>query len=76
MKSDVTVTVDINENQLMSFTLFQQTNFHSLNEEGHKKLFESYKFVLYRKRMMGDYMITIQIPLVDYCLYLSNNIVI
>lgn len=70
-----TISVDINESQLPNFIGLESINIHSFTEEKQKELFKQFPFTLYKKRMMGDYMVTIQIPLNDYILYRVNNIV-
>lgn len=70
-----TVLVDIKESDLVNFTLLNKYSLGGFNEDGHKKLFEEYPFILYGKRMMGDHVITIQIPLENYILFLEYNLV-
>lgn len=69
-----TISVDIKETELINF-ITVSNSIHGLNEQGHNRLFEQLPFTLYRSRMMGEYMVTIQIPIVDYCLFLGNDLV-
>lgn len=69
-----TILVDIRESDLINYVTVSQA-IHGLNEKGHQELFEKFPFTLYKNRMMGNYMVTIQIPIVDYCLYLGNYLV-
>jgi hypothetical protein len=69
-----TISVDIEETELMNF-ITVSSSMHGLNEEGHNRLFDQFPFKLYKNRMMGEYMVTIQIPIVDYFLFLGNDLV-
>ena len=70
-----TILVDIKEQELVNFISTTNFNLNTLNENGHKNLFECYPFTLYRKRMMGESFLTIQIPLIDFCLFLGSGLV-
>ena len=70
-----TILVDIKEQDLPNFILLSSYNLASLNEQGHEKLFKELPFTLYRKRMMGDYMVTIQISIINYCLFLGHGLI-
>jgi len=70
-----TISVDIKEQDLPNFVLVSNYNLSSLNEQGHEKLFKELPFTLYRKRMMGESFLTIQIPLIDFCLFSGSGLV-
>jgi len=70
-----TVLVDIDEKDISNFALSTIIDLKTLNEEGHSQVFKTYPFTLYRNRMMYDKMITMQIPVENYCLYLAYGLV-
>ena len=70
-----TILVDIKEQDLLNFTMLSNYNLSNMNEQGHKELFNKMPFTIYRKRMMGERFLTIQIPLVDFCLFLGSGLV-
>jgi len=70
-----TILVDIKESDLVNFIVVERMNLHSFNNEGVKQLFTEYPFLLYKKRMMGDYMVTIQISLDDFILFKIHQLV-
>ncbi len=70
-----TISVDIKEQDLINFTSLSTLNLSSFSKEGHEKLFKEYPFTLYKKRMMGESFLTIQIPLIDFCLFLGSGLV-
>jgi hypothetical protein len=72
----MTATVDIKEQDLVNFVIVGK-NLPSVNlEQSVCYLLEQYPFTLYRKRMMGESFVTIQIPLENYCLFLGHQLVI
>lgn len=70
-----TILVDIKEQDLLNFTTLSTYKLSSFDEQGHEKLFKQFPFTLYRKRMMGESFLTIQIPLTDFCLFLGSDLV-
>lgn len=70
-----TILVDIKEQDLVNFIILSNFNLSAMDEQGHKELFKQYPFTLYKKRMMGDYMVTMQISVLDYCLFLGSGLV-
>lgn len=70
-----TILVDIREQDLISFTLCSKSLSAGITTEGYKSMFKLYPFTLYKQRMMGDHIITIQIPLENYFLFLGHELV-
>lgn len=72
----ITATVDIKINDLINLKSVEMMSLSKMTEEGHKKIFESYPFKLYSKRMMGENFITIQIPLDNFLLFVSHGLIV
>lgn len=70
-----TIIVDIRETDLMNFTQVLQFSLDTISKDGHKELFKQFPFTLFKNRMHGDHMITMQIPLIDYILFLGYGLV-
>lgn len=70
-----TISVDIKEQDLINFIIFSKNISANITTEGYKTMFKIYPFTLYRQRMMGDHIVTIQIPLENYCLFLGHELV-
>jgi len=70
-----TVTVDIEEKDLIPFYQLSGYSFNKNTEEGNNNLFKAFPFILYKKRMVGEGMTTINIPLENYILFLGNGLV-
>ncbi len=70
-----TISVDIREQDLVNFTSANEFNLARANEQGLENIFKQHPFTLYKVRMSGNHMVTIQIPLVDYFLFLSSGLV-
>ena len=71
-----TVSIDIKEEDLAKFTIANSFDLNNMTEEGHKKLFKEYPFKGYKNRMMGNDMITIQIPLTLYLLFRGYGLIV
>ena len=67
-----TITVDIKETDLERLKNFQNFKLQTLSVEGLINLSNNYPIKLYKKRMN---MLTIQIPLNDYLIFDSLNLV-
>ena len=70
-----TVIVDIQEKDLINFTQVVQFSLDTISKDGHKELFKQFPFTLYRERTCGNHMITMQIPLMEYILFLGYGLV-
>lgn len=70
-----TVLVDIKESDLVSFTTIVQLRLSDIQKEGYEKLLKEHPFTLYKGRMYGNHMITMQIPLMDYILFMGHGLV-
>ena len=72
--NNMTITVDIIERELLNLLSVSMT-LNPRHEEINKQLFEAFPFTIYKERMVGKGIVTIQIPIKDYCLYLSEGLV-
>ena len=70
-----TVTVDIAEKDLANLWALENLNLRSFNEEGHRKIFNTYPITFYQKRMMGDHMVTVQIALDLFFLFKGHGLI-
>lgn len=70
-----TISVDINENKLPNLYTVIKLPLENYNELTHTMLFEKYPFKIYKKRMMGEHMVTVQIPLDHYILFKVHGLV-
>lgn len=70
-----TVTVDIKEQDLINLVIVEKLNLADYSESAGQEVLKQYPFTLYRERMMGNHIVTIQIPIVDYCLCLGSGLV-
>ncbi len=70
-----TISVDIKTEDLITFHSLSSFSLRSLTKEGYEELFKEFPFTLYKKRMSGESFLTIQIPLIDFCLFLSSGLV-
>lgn len=73
----MTISVDIKEQDLMNLVSLnkQDLNLHTYTEQTLGYLFEQYPFTLYKDRMMGNHMVTIQIQIKDYFLFALHGLV-
>lgn len=70
-----TVTVDISQVDLTNFVYVTNKNLENMNESQHEDLFNLHPFTLYQNRMHGNHMVTMQIPLMDFILFLGHGLV-
>lgn len=70
-----TVLVDISEKHLVNFSLVNNMKLEGFDEKGHKRIFKELPFTLYQNRMMGDHMITMNIPLNNFLLFKGYNLI-
>ena len=68
-----TISVDIKEQDLINLSVVSETL--TSNKEVNESLFKLYPFTLYRKRMLGESFLTIQIPLNNFFLFLDGGLV-
>lgn len=73
--NQTTALVDIYESDLVNFISLNKMNLSSFTEHGQSELFKKYPFTLYRERKDNYSMVTIQIPLIDYVLFLSHGLI-
>lgn len=70
-----TISVDINENQLINLYTVVNLPLKEYNELTHNMLFERYPFKIYKNRTMWEHMVTVQIPLEYYVLFKGHGLV-
>ena len=71
----MTISVDIKEQDLMNLVSLNNLNLGSFDEKGHKSLFETFPITLYKNRMVGNNVVTIQIPIINYILFSAHGLV-
>lgn len=70
-----TISVDIEENQLLNLYAIIKLSLETCDESTHKVFFEQYPFKIYKQRIMGEHMVTVQIPLDLYILFKGHGLV-
>lgn len=70
-----TVTVYIKEQDIVNLIMVEKISLSDLSESAGQEILKQYPFTIYRERVVGYHIITIQIPIVDYCLYLGSGLV-
>ena len=70
-----TVTIDIREKDLVNLRILISLGIDSLLSKGGAEVLRSYPITIFRERMMGSHIITMQIELDWYLLFLTNKMV-
>jgi hypothetical protein len=70
-----TIAVDIKEVDILNFITLDKCSLSLTDSREFNELLSIYPFTLYRGRMMGSHMVTIQIPLENYIIFLEHNLI-
>jgi len=71
-----TVSIDIKESELVNFSIVNQYDLEKMQEQGCRTLLVAYPFKAYKNRMVGDDIITVQIPFENYLLFRGYGLIV